>query len=106
MFVHGLGGHPEETWAFNPPKQSMFHRHQRKKTHVVAPLFWPAELLSKEQSLLKARIVTWGYESSPLTGLFKPNNRQTVSQHGDDLLLALQELRINHVKPLPSIVKH
>lgn len=80
-----------------------FHRPQKNKADKAEPFFWPFELLSKEQSFSRARIVTWGYESSPHSGFFQPNNKQTVSQHGDDLLVDLHILRKIHVNPLQQI---
>jgi hypothetical protein len=56
VFVHGLCGHPRNTWT---------------KDNVC----WPEDLLSKEDSLSHIRILTFGYDvnlndSSSLNSLF------------------------------------
>jgi hypothetical protein len=81
-----------------------FQRLLKDQPDEAKPFFWPFKLLSRDQSFSKARILTWGYESSPYSGLFKANNNQSVSQHGNNLLVDLGVLRRNHVILLPTII--
>ncbi|KAK3905061.1 hypothetical protein C8A05DRAFT_41968 [Staphylotrichum tortipilum] len=45
-------------------------------------LFWPDEYLT--QDIPEARVWTYGYDADAIGGLFKANNKNSVSQHGRD----------------------
>jgi len=63
VFVHGLGGHPRETWE---------RRDGSKK------VFWPQELLLLDFSMVKVR--TSGYNATP-PGLLNFGNPSSILQH-------------------------
>lgn len=50
LFVHGVGGHPWETWAFDCAETS---------EGTVCGAFWPSDVLPTDCP--DARVMTWGY---------------------------------------------
>jgi hypothetical protein len=103
VFVHGLQGHPEKTWshgsdddkATDRRRQSLFARiHSRSSSRdpPAAAVFWPQALLSKNAKLAHTRILTWGHDSN-VVNFFKANSQQSISRHGDDLIVYLQQER-------------
>ncbi|CAK7230088.1 hypothetical protein SCUCBS95973_007455 [Sporothrix curviconia] len=99
IFIHGLEGHPQRTWEetrdmASPEKRSWFHFFPRSSprpdedTEFHSPsLFWPDEFLTKD--IPDARIWTYGYDADVLR-FYKASNKNTVSQHGNDLALELE----------------
>lgn len=53
VFVHGVGGHPWETWAFNCAETS---------ERTICRAFWPSDVLPADCP--DARVMTWGYDAS------------------------------------------
>ncbi|KAJ3534742.1 hypothetical protein NM208_g7416 [Fusarium decemcellulare] len=103
IFIHGLGGHPKRTWGNGRPAKS------GKKPFSVSPLrkgessngtedmveeptrrkpFWPEECLAPDMP--EAKIWTYGYRSTVFEGLFRANNLNSASQHGNDLALKFE----------------
>ena len=99
VFVHGVGGHPVETWRHvRMPKGSTSKlsgrlrfrsRHREKEVDTVedqqsrSSCFWPLELLPK--SVPNARLFTYGYDSHPIR-FGQSANRMFITQHAEDLL--------------------
>lgn len=75
MFVHGLRGHPKRTWEY-----SSGDGHE--------PVFWPQDFLTQDLGN-QARVWTYGYKANVIS-MFEPNNRNTISQHGNDLIRRLE----------------
>ncbi|EPE29406.1 P-loop containing nucleoside triphosphate hydrolase [Glarea lozoyensis ATCC 20868] len=104
IFVHGLQGHPEQTWTYQP--QLLKKRFSLSSTSRLTfgnqqNVFWPYDLLAHEDSFAKARILTWGYDSKVITEFFGTSNQHNISQHGNDLMIALQqERKHNPSRPL------
>jgi len=96
--VHGLQGHPERTWTYSPhvKKKTLFRR-QSSGNLLREPqeetVFWPYDLLSKHESLARARLLTWGYNTLVVTEFFGTSDQQNISQHGNNLMVALQQER-------------
>ncbi|KAF5013630.1 hypothetical protein FDECE_391 [Fusarium decemcellulare] len=104
IFIHGLGGHPKRTWGNGQPAKS------GKRVFSVSSLrkgespsngtedaiqestqrksFWPEEFLAPDMP--EARIWTYGYRSAVFEGLFRANNLNSASQHGNDLALKFE----------------
>ncbi|KAL2134359.1 hypothetical protein VTI74DRAFT_414 [Chaetomium olivicolor] len=70
-----------------------------KETSDETPnkLFWPKEYLT--QDIPEARVWTYGYNADAIGGLFQANNKNSVSQHGQDLVVYL-ELEIQNEDPI------
>ncbi|MCJ1245334.1 hypothetical protein MMC30_002538 [Trapelia coarctata] len=100
VFVHGLEGHPEKTWTYPPPttnKKRFFRSFSgdlpsRSQQETI---FWPYDLLSKDPDLARARILTWGYDTLIISEFFGTSDQQNISQHGNNLMVALQQERKN-----------
>ena len=109
IFVHGLRGHPEETWTSisesghkrargpssyiksalgsqtSPPESDGV----RNNVNEVLPrVFWPRDYLA--QDLPQARVWTYGYDAEVIDGVFQANNKNSVSQHGRDLAIKFE----------------
>jgi hypothetical protein len=101
VFIHGLQGHPEKTWTYIPPstsgKLSLSLGKKPLPQETPSGVFWPLDLLSKRPRLTKARILTWGYESNVINFLGSPNH-QNMTRHGNDLMVALEQERKEHVR--------
>ncbi|CAK7240810.1 MAG: hypothetical protein STHCBS139747_002258 [Sporothrix thermara] len=104
IFIHGLGGHPENTWSSSSgpkedtetesvsgsKKRSMFSgfrqssRQQAKEAPQMLPdVFWPNDFLTED--IPTARIWTYGYNADVFGVFYKATNQNTISQHGNDL---------------------
>jgi hypothetical protein len=109
--VHGLRGHPRETWSHRSPSSSgpaddpsrrkhiksflSFKKGKSKATEQKEPIpptsatiFWPEEYLGPD--LRQARVWTYGYNADVIGGLFQANNKNSVSQHGRDFAVKLE----------------
>ncbi|KAK7215348.1 hypothetical protein V2G26_003351 [Clonostachys chloroleuca] len=108
IFIHGLRGHPQNTWGRGsdegrdaerepPPKptsriKTLFKRDKsrlradRSSSGPSSPQprpFWPHEFLPHD--IPEAIVWTYGYNSEVISGVFTPNNENSVFQHGRDL---------------------
>ncbi|KFZ09362.1 hypothetical protein V502_08808 [Pseudogymnoascus sp. VKM F-4520 (FW-2644)] len=101
VLVHGLGGHPIDTWTYTPPKLSAGglrrtlgipkKQSEERDNDGDRSIFWPAELLP--QSVKNARILTYGYDSDPVHFL-NSVNRSNIYQHATNLLQNLSDERM------------
>ncbi|KAI5921671.1 hypothetical protein F4810DRAFT_677289 [Camillea tinctor] len=112
VFVHGLQGHPKRTWTYtsnarNPAKKSSLKRIFSRRAPELAEtppetrsvIFWPETILPNDCP--SARIMTWGYDSKVINGFFKAANQNSFYTHANDLLKALDRVRIkNRERPL------
>lgn len=105
--MHGLGGHPYNTWTYKnnsvqTPKTSrlkswkLFKR-QNQNDHVPEPspaqeVFWPVHLLLQSESCTSCRVLTWGHSSSVVTP-GQAVNQDTIFQHGMNLFYDLKRFR-------------
>ena len=104
MFVHGLGGHPKDTWstiaAKEKQKLGFFLRTKSRESDAGSAdsdggtVFWPSNLLP--QTIKSARIMTYGYDSDPLV-VWSAVNRTNIFHHAKDLLIALTAQRRDNV---------
>ncbi|KAH8897670.1 hypothetical protein GQ53DRAFT_837506 [Thozetella sp. PMI_491] len=99
FFVHGLFGHPKETWTCHvkPEKaeDALEDAPAKKKNRwIIHPedqeVFWPRDLLPK--ILAHVRIFTWGYDVQ-VQNLFSSASKATVFQHAETLLLDVASVR-------------
>ena len=114
IFVHGLRGHPRETWTSRrqPENQDTLgastHRQRFKSlfgsssshpkngssslrkglTIQQEQVFWPQDYLAED--LPQARVWTYGYEADVIGGLFRANSKDNVSQLGRNLAVRLE----------------
>ena len=104
VLVHGLQGHPEGTWSYTPEtsttrlsiKERLFGKRPSQTPTVAAPresVFWPWDLLSQLPKFQDCRILTWGYETRVITEFFGGSDQQNMSQHGNNLMVSLQQER-------------
>jgi len=108
VFVHGLGGHPKDTWsttaAKGKQKVGFFSRTRSRESDAGSAdgdggmVFWPSDLLP--QTIKNARIMTYGYDSDPLV-VWSAVNRTNIFHHAKDLLIALTaQRRDNPSRPI------
>lgn len=64
--------------------------------------FWPGNLLAP--SIPNARILVYGYSADVFGGLFQANNKNSISQHGNDLMVKLERAVSNGVRNVLSII--
>ncbi|MCJ1437849.1 hypothetical protein MMC27_007236 [Xylographa pallens] len=106
VFVHGLTGHPEQTWTYYEQQASsddpIVNSGLRSKvkrllyssslgvpnTTKSKSVFWPQELL--QNTLPDARILTYGYDSRIGHRLTQPVNQNTILDLGQNLLAGLE----------------
>jgi hypothetical protein len=116
VFVHGLRGHPRDTWEAGPAASSEHSSDATEKSKgfkslfkrraVRSPLtkteraqassspspsskvFWPKQYLASD--IPQARVWTYGYNADIIGGLFQANNKNSISQHGRDLSVGLE----------------
>jgi len=114
--VHGLRGHPRQTWADNgevnsenieniaPSKlktfKSLFKSKPSPATSTIdgpskATVFWPEEYLTED--IPDARVWTYGYNADVIGGIFEANNKNSVSQHGRDFAVKIEREIENEV---------
>ncbi|PVH97016.1 hypothetical protein DM02DRAFT_96194 [Periconia macrospinosa] len=114
IFVHGLRGHPQHTWEYtsrdprssskpaaadNPKKKRGFRSklshvlHEKKSPSPAQEpphnaTYWPAQILPSR--VPRARIWTYGYNADVITGIFQANNKNSILQHANDLMVKLE----------------
>ncbi|EUC36943.1 hypothetical protein COCCADRAFT_86924, partial [Bipolaris zeicola 26-R-13] len=133
IFIHGLRGHPRRTWEGNIKPSSIgsdatkkskslqirsfFRREQARSpapeisqaqdppstptSSSPSSIFWPEEYLVPD--IPRACIWTYGYNADVIGGIFKANNQNSISQHGQDLSVRL-EREICNEKPILFVV--
>jgi len=69
-----------------------------------AAVFWPSDLLAP--SIPNARILVYGYNADVFGGLFQANNKNSLSQHGNDLMVKLERAVYNGVRRVLSINRY
>lgn len=124
IFIHGLRGHPKETWATPAAGTQSSNGKAAKKHHGIRSffttnkkqpevppdeasthshgtdsgsdqtIFWIEDFLPRD--IPNARILTYGYNADVI-GLFQANNKNSVSQHGRDLKAKLERELDNEV---------
>ena len=104
VFVHGLQGHPEKTWTFkNEPEnvpltwREKLLRQRRIKRAVGTTVYWPYDLLCQHVEFMSSRVMTWGYDTKVIREFFGGSDSQNISQHGNNLLVRLQQERRDNV---------
>ncbi|KAK2747372.1 hypothetical protein FQN55_005121 [Onygenales sp. PD_40] len=106
VFVHGLFGHPKNTWTCNtfkdgdqirsvdPDNDDDRAQPPRKKARtgqrIFSEVYWPRDLLPT--AMPRSRILTWGYDASA-DRLFASTSHASVFQHAETLLFDLATLR-------------
>src|SRR5437763_235031 len=119
IFIHGLRGHPRDTWTAPPDTnadteakassdttghkrgglKSLFGLQRAKakstETGTSSNVFWPEQYLVPD--IPSARVWTYGYNADVIGGLFQSNNKNSVSQHGRDLAVRLEREIDNEV---------
>ena len=102
IIVHGLFGHPKNTWTARTPRNTQNQiivdqstDRPRKKLKIgpqelFDEIFWPRDLLPTE--IPTARIITWGYDVR-IESLLTETSKATVFQHAETLLVDLALLR-------------
>ncbi|KAI1822513.1 hypothetical protein F4861DRAFT_385871 [Xylaria intraflava] len=118
IFVHGLRGHPQNTWEYHqtgansrntntPRKRDRFRAILRPHRDAQTPpgvgennndstrgsstehkVFWPRDYLLEDMP--EAEVWTYGYNADVVEALFKANNRNSISQHAQDLYVKLE----------------
>ncbi|KAI9799148.1 MAG: hypothetical protein M1833_004188 [Piccolia ochrophora] len=76
VFVHGLNGHPKDTWTKNG-------------------VFWPAQLLPKTLNHVQARILTYGYNADVYAFGGKSATSDYIHEHAQTLITTLDAERYN-----------
>lgn len=121
ILVHGLRGHPFETWASSQQTgneravgPSIRRQHIKSFFKSKTPpsgsisthesigsqqqqIFWPRDYLIED--VPQARVWTYGYNADVISGLFQANNKNSVSGHGRDLKVRLEREIDNEVTP-------
>ena len=123
IFIHGLQGHPQETWSHRTSagseakaptttgKRSFLQMLSDRgpdaqptateQTHERC-VFWPFDLLRGDCP--NARIITWGYDSVITRFFDGAANQGSIFAHARDLLFALSRARADCVRRPTSIV--
>ncbi|KAE8161884.1 ankyrin repeat-containing domain protein [Aspergillus tamarii] len=116
VFVHGLQGHPRNTWTTRSPlkeptpkdnsrkakfwgrltargsrRQPTDGGHSDDRNNYQAGVFWPLDLLPEDCP--DCRILTFGYDSLVTRFFAGPANQNSIHGHSKDLLYALGRSR-------------
>jgi hypothetical protein len=119
ILVHGLRGHPRHTWessrkvpsTYRDPDTEVLSKRKRFKSFFkpkpsgsstadqdmseAYAVFWPQDYLIED--IPEARVWTYGYNTDVIGGLFQSNDRNSVSQHGIDLVVKIEREIENEV---------
>ncbi|KAI1423348.1 hypothetical protein F5Y12DRAFT_798577 [Xylaria sp. FL1777] len=96
ILIHGLQGHPKNTWLYSPPREKpsfklLKMKKPRPRETEPQETFWPLDILPGDFS--DARIMTYGYDSH-ITHWFKgPAMQLDIDQYGEGLLNAMEACR-------------
>ncbi|RDW75433.1 hypothetical protein BP6252_06575 [Coleophoma cylindrospora] len=112
ILVHGLGGHPEQTWSdfgLSTHSQQTPSGSDKPSSRdwvstsrgIQGPSFWPADFLSLD--FPRARIFSWGYDSNVERFFSGAVEKGTYYSHAKDLLIDLSEIRAHDVRRRPVI---
>lgn len=69
-----------------------------EKTSIQIPFFGPQTELPRV--VPRANIFTYGYNADVIEGVFCSNNRNSILQHGNDLMVILERSLENDVRRL------
>ncbi|RYP92953.1 hypothetical protein DL770_000934 [Monosporascus sp. CRB-9-2] len=109
VFVHGLQGHPERTWTYTGSapklgsglKQRFLRSVSTSSIEGPSSVYWPYDLLAQSEEFTETRILTWGYDTKVVKDFFGTSDQQNISQHGNNLMVSLQqERKTNPERPL------
>ncbi|KAI9723232.1 MAG: hypothetical protein M1812_001114 [Candelaria pacifica] len=120
IFVHGLRGHPRQTWESTEPQvaekrsSSPFTKwlkrphsdeanspESKKKQDQESSVFWPADLLPMK--IPKAQIMTYGHDADVIGGPLQGANKDSITQRGRNLMIQL-EREIGNTSPIIFVV--
>ncbi|KAI9656759.1 MAG: hypothetical protein M1821_003398 [Bathelium mastoideum] len=109
VLVHGLFGHPENTWSAKKVATSDEAEHSaepaRKKPRLgktEAPrAFWPREFLPTK--FPHARIMTWGYDVS-IKQFLASSSDATIIHHSETLLGDLSAMRCGDIHERKPVI--
>lgn len=90
VFVHGLNGHPHDSWTSKPSKTEK------------GGCFWPVDLLPEILAPLRPRILTYGYNAS-VAAFTDGASRDSIVSHAETLasnLAANRNLRNCSERPI------
>jgi hypothetical protein len=127
VFIHGLQGHPRETWTYRSTAaeetslsqagsgvMGMFKRLRKDLSGTESAtipeniggnhIFWPEILLAHDFQQL--RILTYGYDSHVSNFFRGPANQNNIFGHGRSLLTALEADRRNHLSRPIIFIAH
>lgn len=114
VFVHGLQGHPYNTWACPRPPPGRLKKKKPKVWHRLAgarnPLepnpepvatediakssqmiYWPVDLLATECT--DVRVLSWGYDTVVTQG-YEAATKNSIFAHAKNLLAALEREQV------------
>ncbi|KAL9110543.1 MAG: hypothetical protein Q9227_004901 [Pyrenula ochraceoflavens] len=112
VFIHGLQGHPRNSWTNSRSAQAEYQKESRSTGKLLsrfrsskqdiprqdAPtksssdgVFWPVDLLSSD--IQNARIISFGYSSKVFGFFYGANNQNSLFAHARNLLEELIRLR-------------
>ena len=119
MLVHGLFGHPKNTWIYDLPRgwigkrvsspdgiDDEFDHQARKKRRTgqgatSRDVFWPRDLLPKIYP--QARVLTWGYDVQ-IEQLLSSASQASIFHHAETLLSDLGTLRSSASDKMKPII--
>ncbi|KAI4267500.1 MAG: hypothetical protein LQ337_008321, partial [Flavoplaca oasis] len=102
VFVHGLQGHPRNTWTCerHPEQPRRFkgllarlRKSGRKDASTPKEVFWPLHFLP--QDCADTRILTWGFDSKVSHFFSGAANQSNISAYARNLLAALKIIRLS-----------
>lgn len=70
------------------PRDEASTQSHRSESRSRQTVFWIEDFLP--QDIPNARILTYGYNADVIGGLFQANNKNSISQHGQDLKAKLE----------------
>ncbi|OBT53555.1 hypothetical protein VE04_06749 [Pseudogymnoascus sp. 24MN13] len=112
VFIHGFNGHPERTWSYkradaHPPNHSNdselpersskfrklnpFSKDQERTSCAPKETYWPRDLLP--HTVKKARVLTFGYDTTVYHRLGQTRNRNTIYDFAWEFLNCLSDAR-------------
>ncbi len=112
VFVHGLGGHPLDTWAKLThdsskskghgdlrPKKFKLDKKPKEPDQPESLCYWPFDLVRRDFPNL--RVMRYGYDTGPTDCHGGRTSGTTISQYGTQLLGRVADARIEcEARPL------